>query len=211
MASIRKLYCKGQPRRLVLRPWFCAYPGHLEVAQHTTALAAHDASISDLSRSRVAVHLRQLELGLGANSGRECGIADYITEGLSEDRVSKMAQLERGEASPPAERAVQSVRALGEWEEFAHLSVSCCSNTLRFVWSRRVRTLTKQPRSSFFARNIDMLGNWGWQCGLLLAWRCCAQAQLRLRPIFGIAEEIPDVPHQELELKASRGSSKSSN
>lgn len=58
MASIRKLYCKCQPQRLASWPRFGAYPGHLEVAQYTTALATHDASISDLSRSGIAVHLR---------------------------------------------------------------------------------------------------------------------------------------------------------
>ena len=39
----------------------------------------------------------------------------------------------------------------------AHLSGSNCSKTLRFVWSRMTRVLMKQPRSSFFALNMDIL------------------------------------------------------
>lgn len=38
-----------------------------------------------------------------------------------------------------------------------YLSVSCFSYTFRLVWSRMTLMLTKQPRSSFFARNIDIL------------------------------------------------------
>lgn len=38
-----------------------------------------------------------------------------------------------------------------------YLSVSCSSKTFRLVWSRMVRALTKQPRSSFLARNMDMM------------------------------------------------------
>ena len=38
-----------------------------------------------------------------------------------------------------------------------HLSVSFCSNTLRFVWSRMTFMLTNPPRSSFLLRNIDIL------------------------------------------------------
>ena len=45
----------------------------------------------------------------------------------------------------------------------AHLSGSNCSKTLRFVWSRMLRILVKQPRSNFLARNIDMV------CGLVVA------------------------------------------
>jgi hypothetical protein len=40
-----------------------------------------------------------------------------------------------------------------------YLSVSCSSKTFRLVWSRMVRALTKQPRSSFLARNMDMMGS----------------------------------------------------
>jgi len=38
-----------------------------------------------------------------------------------------------------------------------HLSGSYCSNTFRLVWSRMTLMLTKQPKSSFFARNCAML------------------------------------------------------
>lgn len=58
-------------------------------------------------------------------------------------------------------------------KSFAHLSVSWASKTLRFVWSRRVRTLTKQPRSSFLARNIDMVGDRGWGVDDEAVGRCC--------------------------------------
>lgn len=59
-----------------------AYSRQLEVAQHTAALASHDASVSDLGRAGVAVHLRQLQLGFGADSGRQGGVADDESEGL---------------------------------------------------------------------------------------------------------------------------------
>lgn len=39
----------------------------------------------------------------------------------------------------------------------ADLSCSFCSKTLRLVWSRITLMLTKQPRSSFFERNMDIL------------------------------------------------------
>lgn len=38
-----------------------------------------------------------------------------------------------------------------------YLSGSCSANTFLLVWSRITLTLTKQPRSSFFDRNIDMM------------------------------------------------------
>lgn len=40
----------------------------------------------------------------------------------------------------------------------AYLSGSFSSKTLRLVWSRMTLMLMKQPRSSFLARNIDILG-----------------------------------------------------
>jgi len=39
----------------------------------------------------------------------------------------------------------------------AHLSGSCSANTFLLVWSRMTLMLTKQPRSSFFERNMDMM------------------------------------------------------
>lgn len=38
-----------------------------------------------------------------------------------------------------------------------YLSVSCSANTFRLVWSRMVLILMKHPKSSFLARNIDIL------------------------------------------------------
>ena len=60
-----------------------AYSSKPEVAEDTTALAAHYAPVLDLCEARVAVHLGKLELGLGADSLRECGVADDVSEGLS--------------------------------------------------------------------------------------------------------------------------------
>ena len=38
-----------------------------------------------------------------------------------------------------------------------YLSVSCSANTCRLVWSRMTLMFIKHPRSSFLARNIDIL------------------------------------------------------
>lgn len=43
-------------------------------------------------------------------------------------------------------------------KRLAYLSVSYFSYTLRLVWSRMTLTLMKQPRSSFFDRNMDIVG-----------------------------------------------------
>lgn len=64
-------------------PRLYAYPRHLEVAKDTTPLAAEYAPVSDLRRVRVAVHLRQLQLGLRAHARREGRVADDVAEGLS--------------------------------------------------------------------------------------------------------------------------------
>lgn len=59
-----------------------AYPRHLEVAKDTPSLAAEYAPVADLRRVRVAVHLRQLQLGLCAHARRERRVADDVAEGL---------------------------------------------------------------------------------------------------------------------------------
>lgn len=54
-----------------------------EVPEHTTGSARGHAAVLDLCRTGVAVHLRQLELGLGAGTLRKAGIADDVAERLS--------------------------------------------------------------------------------------------------------------------------------
>jgi hypothetical protein len=83
------------PASALIRNWYCdtvstmychlnrsAYPSKPEVAEDTTALAAHYAPVLDLCEACVAVHLGELELGLGADSLRERGVADDVPEGL---------------------------------------------------------------------------------------------------------------------------------
>jgi hypothetical protein len=60
-----------------------AYSSQPEVAEDTTTLASHDTPVLDLRVPCIAVHLRELELSLRADSLRECGIADNVAEGLS--------------------------------------------------------------------------------------------------------------------------------
>lgn len=60
----------------------CAYSRQLEIPEDTTRLASHDASVADLCRTGVAVHLRQLQLGLGAGSGGELRVADDVAQRL---------------------------------------------------------------------------------------------------------------------------------
>lgn len=60
-----------------------AYSAHSEVAEDTTALAAHYTPVLDLGVACVAVHLRELELSLRADSLRKRGIADQVSQSLS--------------------------------------------------------------------------------------------------------------------------------
>lgn len=60
-----------------------AYSSHSEVAEDTTALAAHYTPVLDLGVACVAVHLRELELSLRADSLRKGGIADQVSQSLS--------------------------------------------------------------------------------------------------------------------------------
>lgn len=59
------------------------YPRHLEVPEDTPSLSSEQAPVPDLGRVRVAVHLRELELGLGAHARGERGVPDDVAEGLS--------------------------------------------------------------------------------------------------------------------------------
>src|SRR5688572_21413796 len=69
-----------------------AYSRHLEVAQDTSCLASHDTSVANLGWSCVAVHLRELKLGFGANSGREGGVTDDVAERLPINKDSELIQ-----------------------------------------------------------------------------------------------------------------------
>ena len=62
------------------------YPRHPEIPQYPSALSSFDASISDLCRSCVAVHLGQLELCLCSRSRGEGHIADDVSKSLPIDR-----------------------------------------------------------------------------------------------------------------------------
>lgn len=99
------------------------------------------------------MHLRQLQLGFGAHSGRESRVSDDVPQRLSIASKSAWACLDVCDGGDAVEAGSGSGVA-----GCAHLSVSNSSKTLRFVWSRMVRALTKQPRSSFLARNMDILG-----------------------------------------------------
>lgn len=58
------------------------YSCHLEVAEHTTCVSSHRASVANLRWACVVAHLLELELGFGADSGGERHVADDVTEGL---------------------------------------------------------------------------------------------------------------------------------
>lgn len=84
MASSRKLYWVWLVSKCVhLHVGVeSAYSFHLEVSEDTTRATTQDASVADLGRPCVVAHLGQLQLGFGADSGRECRVSDNVTEGL---------------------------------------------------------------------------------------------------------------------------------
>lgn len=128
-----------------------SYSRHLKVPENTTRLAANNTPVANLRGTGIAVHLRKLELGLGADSGGERRVSNHVAESLSID--------DQNELEKPTKRNT-STRFNGHRERVGTgtcLSASCSAKTLRFVWSRIMRVLMKQPRSSFFARNIDIL------------------------------------------------------
>lgn len=59
------------------------YSCHAEVTENTLSLAASNTSILDLGGAGVAVHLRQLQLSLGARALRQECVADDVAECLS--------------------------------------------------------------------------------------------------------------------------------
>lgn len=54
-----------------------------EVAKDTSSLPSHDTPVLDLCESCVTVHLRELELGLRADSLRERCVSDDVAQRLS--------------------------------------------------------------------------------------------------------------------------------
>jgi hypothetical protein len=59
------------------------YSCHAEVSEDTASLCAHDATVLDLCRAGVAVHLAELELRLRARALRERGVTDNVAKSLS--------------------------------------------------------------------------------------------------------------------------------
>lgn len=103
------------------------------------------------------MHLGELELGLGADTRSEGGVADDVSEGLPIVGVSVAIH-----AVLPI-RLDSSIAREGsrhrwfEGRRSPYLSVSYSAKTLRFVWSRIVCVPTNPPRSSAFALNIDIV------------------------------------------------------
>jgi hypothetical protein len=159
------------------------YPRHLEIPQHTSPFATFNTPISDLRRAGIAMHLRQLQLRLGARPRGQGKIADDISKRLPIDPVSQQRAL-----VAPNDPTTSQWMA-GEWEEAegeAYRSGSCSAKTLRLVWSRITLTLTKQPRSSFLALNIDMLADYRERIAVVNAKNEVGDAVVRIEdPGYG--------------------------
>ena len=94
-AFTRKLYCEGHQVSQNPLPQLLSsphpahstpsgtYPRHLEIPQYTSPLPSLYAPIPNLRRPCVAMHLRQLELCLGACPCRQREVADDVSESLS--------------------------------------------------------------------------------------------------------------------------------
>ena len=91
------------------------------------------------------MHLGQLELSFGSGSGWESCVSYYVSESLS-------VAVHQDIRNNIFDRVAFAIDC-----GITHLSGSFSAKTLRLVWSRMVLMLTKHPRSSFFALNIDML------------------------------------------------------
>jgi hypothetical protein len=89
IASILKLNCRHVSSRSGARcaasvlPWSYSYSSHLEIAQNTTSLTSHDASIANLRGTGIRVHLRELQLSFGADSRSQGSVSDDVAECLS--------------------------------------------------------------------------------------------------------------------------------
>lgn len=100
-AFIRKLYCeKSRSATMIsqtLPTLHCStnttyqitYPRHLEIPQHTPSFATFNTPISDLRRAGIAMHLRQLQLRLGARPRGQGKIADDVSKRLPINAVSQ--------------------------------------------------------------------------------------------------------------------------
>lgn len=167
-AFIRKLYCEESRSATMISQTLptlhCStnpahqitYPRHLEIPQHTPSFATFNTPISNLRRAGIAMHLRQLQLRLGARPRGQGKIADDVSKRLPIDPVSQQC----ASVAPVDPTTGQLMAGEVGGGRGAYRSGSCSAKTLRLVWSRITLTLTKQPRSSFLALNIDMLADY---------------------------------------------------
>jgi hypothetical protein len=100
-AFIRKLYCEDSRSATMISQAIptlhCSkntahqitYSRHLEIPQHTPSFATFNTPISDLCRAGIAMHLRQLQLRLGARPRGQGKIADDVSKRLPIDPVSQ--------------------------------------------------------------------------------------------------------------------------
>ncbi len=96
-AFIRKLYCEESRSATMIcqsiPTLHCStnttYPRHLEIPQHTPSFTTFNTPISDLCRAGIAMHLRQLQLRLGAPPRRQGKIADDVSQRLPIDSVTQ--------------------------------------------------------------------------------------------------------------------------
>jgi hypothetical protein len=136
------------------------YSRHPKVSEDTSSLPSHDTSIPDLCGSRVAMHLRELELCLCAGSLREGGVTDCVSKGLSMDTYFISGQSLNtgswGSRCYAGDLELFFCRHASDMIRYArgsYLSGSFAAKTFRLEWSRIVWILVKQPKSNFFARN----------------------------------------------------------
>jgi hypothetical protein len=66
------------------------YPSHPDIREDTLRFTSHHTSTLDLRRSGIAVHLRELELGLCADTLGEGCVADEVAERLSVFRKTEI-------------------------------------------------------------------------------------------------------------------------
>lgn len=59
------------------------HPAKSEGPDNTSRFTTSDAAVLDLGRSGVAVHLGELQLGLGADTLGESGVADGVSQSLA--------------------------------------------------------------------------------------------------------------------------------
>lgn len=111
------------------------------------------------------MHLRQLELGLGADTLGEGGVTDHVAKRLA----IAIKKSDRSVHHYSKEHLSKGALCWSRRKVRSYRSGSICSKALRLLWSRIRRVLTKPERSSFLGRNIDaafdmLAGSWGWLC-----------------------------------------------